>query len=107
MFSLRSILLAVALLETASFALAAPPPVDINSITQDVQPIARSRLQPLDVLSVQASCYVTSKKGKNCHASMCPANEQCKVNDKGTCVYKNAKKSRSFGCEQCSCKTSN
>lgn len=61
-------------------------------------------LSELQGRAAAAGCYVTSKKGKDCHASQCPASEQCKVNDKGNCVYKNKKKDRPFGCEQCSCK---
>lgn len=65
---------------------------------------ADNALEELQGRAAAVECYVTSKKGKDCHANECPANEQCKVNDKGNCVWKNKKKDRPFGCEQCSCK---
>lgn len=50
-----------------------------------------------------AGCYTTSRRGKNCHSNQCPGATQCKINNRGRCVFSKPKKQRPFGCTQCRC----
>lgn len=58
----------------------------------------------MDVLEGRAAgCYTTSQRGKNCHSNQCPGNSQCKINNRGRCVWAKPKRQRPFGCSQCRC----
>ena len=50
-----------------------------------------------------AGCYTTSRRGKNCHSNQCPGATQCKINNRGRCVFSKPKRQRPFGCGQCRC----
>ncbi|KAI1412814.1 hypothetical protein F5Y13DRAFT_190021 [Hypoxylon sp. FL1857] len=113
MYSLRSIILAVAVLGAAPLSLAAPAVDGENGVglnqVRDVAPEAPilekdsvEGFDDFDFLMTRAGCYTTSKPGRDCAQATCPSSE-CKVSDKGNCVWANAKKSRPSGCDACKC----
>ncbi|KAF4509189.1 hypothetical protein G6O67_005477 [Ophiocordyceps sinensis] len=121
MLSLANLVLAIAVLGAAPMGLAAPSPADDSLAERDFD-AGVSQLEQrhvaddavadaddvqgehvLDVLQARASCYTTSQKGKNCHANQCPGRTQCKVNNRGRCVWAKPKRQRPFGCGQCRC----
>ncbi|KAM4054488.1 hypothetical protein HRG_005333 [Hirsutella rhossiliensis] len=126
MLSLRHLFLAIAVLGAAPMGLAAPSPaedslahhaerdldVDAAQFEQrDVAEEAEAEEEEdaedvLDVLSGRApaaGCYTTSQRGKNCHSAQCPGRTQCKLNNRGRCVWAKPKRQRPFGCSQCRC----
>jgi hypothetical protein len=127
MFSLRNILMGLAVLSAIPLSLAAPSPdnTDVSSLTPDtiasfdadldVLAILNARDESLgedsdldvdDVVAIlegrATSCGTTSKKGSDCAQATCGSSE-CKVSDKGRCVWTHKKKDRPYGCEACKC----
>jgi hypothetical protein len=130
MFSLRNILMGLAVLSAIPLSLAAPSPdnTDVSSLTPDTIASFDADLDARDVLAIlnardeslgensdlevedvvailegrATSCGTTSKKGSDCAHATCPDSE-CKVSDKGRCVWTHKKNVRPYGCDACKC----
>lgn len=121
MFSIRIILVTMALFSSVPLSLAAPA-AQSSAIAQynPDEPTAGDTIalfdaeddmnddldaeNVLDILKGRAvNCGTTSKPGANCQLSACPAT-QCTVSTAGNCVWKekNANK-RPSGCSNCKC----
>jgi hypothetical protein len=130
MFSLRNILMGLAVLSAIPLSFAAPSPdnTDVSSLTpdditpfdadldaRDVLAILNARDESLDedsdleiddvvaILEGRATrCGTTSRKGQDCAQATCPYSE-CKVSKKGRCVWTHKKNQRPYGCAACRC----
>ncbi|KAF2125383.1 hypothetical protein P153DRAFT_434456 [Dothidotthia symphoricarpi CBS 119687] len=111
MYSIRNILVTVALLGAVPLSLGAPAPNQADAIAQydSSEPTTQDdSLDAKDVLNVlearAVNCGITSAPGKNCTAINCKPEEQCTVSAAQNCVWKNTNpRTRPNACLECKC----
>ncbi|KAH6625340.1 hypothetical protein C7974DRAFT_199140 [Boeremia exigua] len=112
MYSVRNVLLTIALICVVPFSLGAPTPTQADTVTPHsiTQFSYNSTGHGLDTVGTPSlleagmvTCGVTSRPGHDCAQNVCPPNEQCTVSDAGNCVFTNPVNTRPVGCRYCRC----
>ncbi|KAF2182370.1 hypothetical protein K469DRAFT_690839 [Zopfia rhizophila CBS 207.26] len=125
MYSIRNILVTIALLSAVPLSLGAPETNQDDAIAQynPNEPTPDDAIAPynprdaeedlddpldaeevLNILEARAvHCGITSAPRQNCQLIACPPDQQCKVTRTGRCGWKKPKRQRPVGCSACKC----